>query len=155
MSANDARRVAVAGEDGGAVAEFVRVDQAERLVIAFGAQHGEHRAEDLLAVDRHVLADIVEQRAADEIAALIALQLEAAAVDDELGALGDALVDIAETLSRWTLLTSGPISASRSVAGPIFSARTRGASASISASAVFWPTGTATETAMQRSPAEP
>ena len=53
------------------------------------------------------------------------------------------------------LVTSGPISASGSVAGPIFSARTRGASVSTSRFAVSSPTGTATEIAMQRSPAEP
>jgi hypothetical protein len=38
---------------------------------------------------------------------------------------------------------------------PIFSARTRGASFATSASAVSSPTATATEIAMQRSPAEP
>ncbi len=39
--------------------------------------------------------------------------------------------------------------------GPIFRLSTRGISLLIRASAVFSPTGTATETAMQRSPAEP
>ena len=50
---------------------------------------------------------------------------------------------------------TGPISASGSSAGPTFSASTRGASFATSASAVSSPTGTATEIAMQRSPAEP
>ena len=52
-------------------------------------------------------------------------------------------------------MTSGPISEVRSAAGPIFSPFTCGTSRSIRASAVRSPTGTATETAMQRSPAEP
>ncbi len=52
-------------------------------------------------------------------------------------------------------VTTGPISASGSVAGPTLSARTFGAKASTSWFAVFSPTGTATEMAMQRSPAEP
>ncbi len=50
---------------------------------------------------------------------------------------------------------TGPISDSGSVAGPTFIVRIFGASASTSRSAVFSPTGTATEIAMQRSPAEP
>jgi hypothetical protein len=58
-------------------------------------------------------------------------------------------------LSRCTFDTIGPISASLSVAGPIFSASTRGLSLATSASAVASPTGTATEIAMQRSPADP
>jgi hypothetical protein len=52
-------------------------------------------------------------------------------------------------------VTSGPKSALGSVDGPIFRLSTRGISLSISRSAVFSPTGTATEIAMQRSPAEP
>ena len=50
-------------------------------------------------------------------------------------------------------VTSGPISASGSVPGPILSARTRGTSLSISRSPTP-PTATATDTAMQRSPAD-
>jgi hypothetical protein len=52
-------------------------------------------------------------------------------------------------------VTSGPKSASASVDKPIFRLSTLGTRRSISASAVFSPTGTATEIAMQRSPAEP
>ena len=52
-------------------------------------------------------------------------------------------------------MTSGPMSDDRSLAGPIFSASIFGTSFSISAFAVSSPTGTATEIAMQRSPAEP
>ena len=52
-------------------------------------------------------------------------------------------------------MTSGPMSDDRSLAGPIFSASIFGTSFSISRFAVSSPTGTATEIAMQRSPAEP
>ena len=58
-------------------------------------------------------------------------------------------------MAKCAPLMSGPISASRSEPGPIFSARTLGTSRSISASAVCSPIGTATEIAMQRSPAAP
>ena len=53
-------------------------------------------------------------------------------------------------------MTSGPMSERRGRSpGPIFSASIFGTSFSISAFAVASPTGTATEIAMQRSPAEP
>src|ERR1700686_2460212 len=45
-------------------------------------------------MDAHLGLDLVEQAAAEEKALLVLLQFEAAAVDDELGALLDAEVDI-------------------------------------------------------------
>jgi hypothetical protein len=62
----------------------VVVDDLERRLVVGLADHGEHRAEDLVLVDPHVLGDVVEQAAADEEAVLVALHLEVAAVDDEL-----------------------------------------------------------------------
>ena len=47
------RRRAGAGEDGGAVAVGVRVDDREGLLERAGAEHDQHWPEDLLAVDRH------------------------------------------------------------------------------------------------------
>ena len=58
------------------------------------AHDGEHRAEDLVAVDVHLGRDAVEQRRADEEA--VALDLELAAVDDDVGALRLAAVDVAD-----------------------------------------------------------
>ena len=49
----------------------------------------------------------------------------------------------------------GPKSAEASVDGPTLRLSTRGMRRLTSSSAVAWPTGTATEIAMQRSPAEP
>lgn len=48
--------------------------------------HRQHRTEDLLLVDLHVLGHAVEQCSAEEEAVLIALQLEAASIDHEVRA---------------------------------------------------------------------
>jgi len=90
-----ARDVAVAGEAGHAVAEFVLVDQRDGLGEVLGAHAGEHRAEDLFPVDAHGRRHVVEQRAAGEEAVLVAGHLQAAAVDDELGAFLLAQRDVA------------------------------------------------------------
>ena len=55
------RRAAVVGEDRGAVAVGVGVDQLQRLVVGVHAQHREHRAEDLVGVHAHVGGDVIEQ----------------------------------------------------------------------------------------------
>src|SRR5215813_3328581 len=93
-----ARGVAVAGEDGDAVAVIVLGRKPQRLLIVLGAHDREHRTENLLLVDAHVRRHLVEQAAAHEEAMLVALQLEAAAVDLELGAFLDAEVDVAPDL---------------------------------------------------------
>jgi two-component system OmpR family sensor kinase len=63
-----ARRLAVAGEDAGAVAVFVRVDQLHGFLQRLDAHDAEHRAEDLFLVDRHAGLDVVEQAGAQEVA---------------------------------------------------------------------------------------
>ena len=65
----------------------------EALFEVVDALDDEHRAEDLLAADLHVLGHVVEDRRADEEAALVAGDDEVATVEDEVGALFDALVD--------------------------------------------------------------
>src|SRR3546814_223128 len=85
--------VAVAGEDGGAVAVGIRHRKLQRLAVILGAHHREHRSEDLFLVDIHVGGHTVEQAAADEEAVLIALHGEAAAVYRQLRALLDTAVD--------------------------------------------------------------
>src|SRR3546814_1818874 len=65
--------VAVAGEDGGAVAVGIRHRKLPRLAVILGAHHREHRSEDLFLVDIHVGGHKVEQAATDEEAVLIAL----------------------------------------------------------------------------------
>src|SRR6266849_3130420 len=88
------RGVAVAGEDGDAIAVGVLGWQSHRLLVVLSPHHAEHRAENLFFVDAHVRRHLVEQAAAHEVAVLIALQLESAAIDDELGAFLHAHVDI-------------------------------------------------------------
>ena len=88
-----AGRVAVTGVDRDAVAIFVLHRKVEGFLVVLGANDGQDRAEDFGLVDFHVRRDVVEQAAADEIAVLVALELEVAAVDDERGALFHALVD--------------------------------------------------------------
>src|SRR3546814_1659125 len=56
------RRIAVAGEERGAVAELMGVDEAKRLVEALGAHDREHRPEYLLAVDAHLGSHLVKQQ---------------------------------------------------------------------------------------------
>src|SRR3546814_4894935 len=58
-----------------------------------GADDLEYRAENLFLVTFHVGGDMVEERRADEEALLMPLEREAAAVDDELGALVGACLD--------------------------------------------------------------
>ena len=66
----------------------------ERLVVVLGAHHREHRPEDLLLVDAHLGLHFVEEAAAHVEAVLVALHLEVAPVDDELGALLHADIDV-------------------------------------------------------------
>src|SRR5690606_27265781 len=56
-----ARGAAVAGEHGGPVAVFVRVDEAQRSVEICHADHAQHRADNLFPIDAHVRSDLVEQ----------------------------------------------------------------------------------------------
>ena len=95
-----ARRIAVAREDRGAVAVFVRVDEIGRFIVVRGANDGEHRPEDLFSIDRHVARDAIEQRAAEEEAVLVTLKRQPAAVDDELGTFRHAFVDEGPSMRR-------------------------------------------------------
>ena len=90
--------ITVAGEYRGAIAVFMVVDHLDGVVEGAGANDRKNRSEDFFLVDGHVGGDAVKQRAADKIAVLIALQREAAAVDNQLGAFADALVDVTQHL---------------------------------------------------------
>ena len=86
---------AVVGEDGGAVAVGVGVDQFQCLVVGFDADHRQHRAEDLVGVDAHLGGDVVDQGGAQPEPVGVAVDLDhPAAVDDDLGAVGLAGVDV-------------------------------------------------------------
>ena len=93
-----ARGAAVAGEDGDAVAVLVVGRERQRLLEGLGADDLQDRPEDLLLVGLHRGLHLVEQARAQEEAVLVALQLEAAAVDDQLGAFLHAQVDVVADL---------------------------------------------------------
>ncbi|MNL44864.1 hypothetical protein D3C87_1674660 [compost metagenome] len=71
------------------------IDQRHRFGKVMHTHHRQHRTEDLFLVDRHIGLDVVEQRAADIEAVLMAINLVAAAVGDQRRALFHALGDIA------------------------------------------------------------
>ncbi len=94
-----ARRLAVPREDAGAVAVLMAVDQVHGLLQRADAHDAQHRAEDLVLVDRHAGLHVVEQAGADEVAVLVAGgQLHVAAVDQQRGAFLDALGHVAPDL---------------------------------------------------------
>ena len=90
-----AGHIAIAGEAGHAVAEFVGVDQLHGRA-EIGHPHAtQHGAEDLFLVDAHRGRHVVEQRAAGEEAVLMPRHLEAPAVHHQLRALFHAELDVA------------------------------------------------------------
>ena len=92
-----ARGRTVLGEDRGAVAVRVRVDDLDGLLEGVHPQHHEHRTEDLLLVSGHLVADLVDDRGSHEEAILVAGDHEIAPVQDESRAvllrLGDDACD--------------------------------------------------------------
>ena len=120
------------------------------------ADDREHRAEDLLAVDVHLGVTFVDERRADEEAVLVPVDHESAAVDGEPRRLDPHPSRSARRSARLAAaVTTGPISLCRVRPGPdVDRPRLLRSRRSTSASAAS-PTATATEIAMQRSPAEP
>src|SRR5215470_18176003 len=80
----------VAGEPVGA-----GVRDPDRVRFVLERDDGEHRTEDLLLGDRHVVVDVDEQRGLDP-EPLVAAGGRVGAADEELGTLVDALLDVAE-----------------------------------------------------------
>ncbi|MNP13216.1 hypothetical protein D3C76_1054870 [compost metagenome] len=66
LVAEQARRFTVTGEDAGAVAILVIVDQLHRLFQAIDPNNAQHRPEDLFFIDAHFWGDVVEQAATQE-----------------------------------------------------------------------------------------
>src|SRR5438093_334498 len=85
--------MAVAGEDGDAVAILVLARQLESRLEIRRAHDLQHRSEDLVMVALHPGGDMIEQGRADKETFLMPLQPEAAAVDDQLGAFIDRGLD--------------------------------------------------------------
>src|SRR5689334_6168464 len=89
-----ARGVAVAGEDRDAVAVLMLRGQANRLLEVLGTDHLQDGPENLVLVGLHARLHVIEEGRADEEAFLVTLEHEAPAVDDQLGALVDAQLNI-------------------------------------------------------------
>ena len=75
-----------------------RVHDGKALVEILAALDAQHGTEHLVAADGHILSHMVEDRRADEVAALIAFDRVISAVEHELGAFRHALVDVGEHL---------------------------------------------------------
>ena len=90
-----ARGAAVAGENRGAVAVFVCIDEIECGVEIRHPHHAQHRAENFFAIDAHVGGDMIEQTSTQKETIGMAFDRVAAAVDDQRCAFGDAGIDIA------------------------------------------------------------
>jgi hypothetical protein len=98
IAANRGFRVAVAvgpgaeflrdpgGEAGGGVGKAV--SQGLRLGALDPLVAGQYRAKDFVLVDAHAGGEFVEQAAAEEEPVLVSLQLQPAAIDDQVGILG-------------------------------------------------------------------
>eukprot|EP01022_Parablepharisma_sp_SALTPOND_P009847 TRINITY_DN14066_c0_g1_i1.p1 TRINITY_DN14066_c0_g1~~TRINITY_DN14066_c0_g1_i1.p1 ORF type:complete len:1308 (-),score=476.92 TRINITY_DN14066_c0_g1_i1:655-4578(-) len=88
-----ARRIAGAGEDGGAVAVGVGIDEGDGVIQGFQFDDAHGRAEDFLGVDIHLRLDAREDGRADEVAVLAAGHRAVAAIQQQLGALLHANAD--------------------------------------------------------------
>src|SRR3546814_16288439 len=86
--------VAVTGENGDAISILMLAGKRQRFLKIVGANHLENRTENFFLVAFHVGFDMVEQRRPHKEAILMALQLEAATVDDQFSAFITALLDI-------------------------------------------------------------
>ena len=83
----------VGGEDGTAVAVLAAVGEGNRILEGVHRETHQHGAEDLLRVGAVVGVHAVEHAGADEVALLVVGHLHAAAVQQQLGAVLDTLLD--------------------------------------------------------------
>ncbi len=75
------------------------VNEFDRRIEIGNADNAQNRPEDLLLVDAHVRFHVIEKRATEEEAVLVAWRREATAVDHELGTGFDPILDIALDLA--------------------------------------------------------
>src|SRR5690606_32197993 len=95
LLAEKPRRLAIAGEDAGAVAVLMGVDQLDGRLQAADAHDAQHRPEDLLPVDAHVRRDLIEQAAAEEEAIRTARNTQPATIHHQLRPGTHAIGDVA------------------------------------------------------------
>ena len=114
------------------------------------------RAKDFFFIDVHVGSYVIKQMRPNKEAVFIPLQAEITAIDHQFRTLiNTALHQAKDVLFRRRCDNRAVIHIIPAVYGPTFSFSMRGTKASIKRSAVSSPTGTATEIAIQRSPAAP
>jgi hypothetical protein len=112
---NVAGGIAIEGEEGGAVAELVVVDELEGGLEVVDADDVEDGAQNFFGVDAHGGLDMVE-KAGPEIEAVSLRDGGVAAVDDLLGAFGDERAEVASGVVPWrTLKTPSGRQASLSI----------------------------------------
>jgi hypothetical protein len=80
---------ALGGEDGGTVAVRVGVDQSNGFIQSINRNTNQNRTENFFGVTTHVRLNIGQDRGANEVAVRVAVDLDVATVEDELGALLD------------------------------------------------------------------
>ena len=85
--------VAALREDARAVGEFVGVHQGDALLEVLHALDAKHGTENLLVADRHAGLDMVEEGGPEVEALLVTLDHLVPAVDYQLGAFVDSLLD--------------------------------------------------------------
>jgi hypothetical protein len=100
---NVAGGIAIEGEEGGAVAELVVVDELEGGLEVVDADDVEDGAQNFFGVDAHGGLDMVE-KAGPEIEAVSLRDGGVAAVDDLLGAFGDERAEVASGVVPWRTL---------------------------------------------------
>src|SRR5579859_5097528 len=93
LRGHSTRALKVGPEDGGVEAIFRVVGDPDRLVLGVISDDGQHRAEDLLLGDRHVVLHVDKNRGFHEVTRLEAFRMTLAA-DENLSAFLDALADI-------------------------------------------------------------
>ena len=125
------RRMARAREQRRAVGIRIGVDHRDRIGERFGAHDGEHRTEDLLAIDRHLGRDAIEQRRADEETRLRARRSSAGGRRRPATRPRVTPRSMSPVIrSRAAQVMTGPISMSAASPGPVVTrlrARTRAA----------------------------
>ena len=92
------RRQTIAGKNRHAIAILMLRRQTRRFFEAVGAHHLQDRTKNFFLIGLHVGGHIIEQRRADKEAVFMALQRQAAAIDQQIRALFDAHFNIAFNL---------------------------------------------------------
>ncbi|MOA14982.1 hypothetical protein D3C78_1351180 [compost metagenome] len=70
------------------------VDQSNSAGKIWNPNNAQHRAKNLILVDRHLWGDVIEQCRPNKKALVVSFHIQAPAIDQQLRAFGHALLDI-------------------------------------------------------------